>query len=58
LEVERGVSPDTIANLRKMGYPIDESHPVVLARVEAIAISNGWLEGAHDDRGPGKAAGY
>jgi gamma-glutamyltranspeptidase/glutathione hydrolase len=58
LEFERGVSPDTIANLKEMGYSIEESHPVVLARVEAIVISNGWLQGAHDDRGPGKAAGY
>jgi gamma-glutamyltranspeptidase/glutathione hydrolase len=55
---ERGLSPDTIAILKRMGYTVDESHPLVLARVEAIAIQNGWLEGAHDDRGPGKAAGY
>lgn len=55
---ERGISPDTIAILKRMGYTVDESHPVVLARVEAIAIQNGWLQGAHDPRGPGKAAGY
>lgn len=58
LEIERGVSPDTIAILKKMGYPIDDAHPVVLARVEAILTANGWLQGAHDERGPGKASGY
>jgi hypothetical protein len=41
-----------------MGYAIDDDHPAVLARVEAILIANGWLQGAHDGRGPGKAAGY
>ena len=58
LDFEHGVSPDTLAILKRMGYPIDEAHPVVLARVEAIAIKDGWLQGAHDPRGPGKAAGY
>lgn len=58
LVFERGISPDTIAILKRMGYTVDESHPVVLARVEAIAMQNGWLQGAHDPRGPGKAAGY
>ena len=58
LDFEHGVSPDTLAILTRMGYPIDEGHPVVLARVEAIAIRDGWLQGAHDPRGPGKAAGY
>lgn len=58
LDFEHGVSPDTLAILERMGYPINEADPVVLARVEAIAIKNGWLQGAHDPRGPGKAAGY
>jgi len=58
LEFETGVSPDTIAILKRMGYPIDESHPQVLARVEAIEINDGWLQGAHDGRGPGKAEGH
>jgi gamma-glutamyltranspeptidase/glutathione hydrolase len=58
LLVERGISPDTIALLKQMGYVIDEAHPVVLARVEAVEMSDGWLQGGHDDRGPGKAVGY
>jgi gamma-glutamyltranspeptidase/glutathione hydrolase len=58
LDIERGVSPDTIAILKKMGYPMDDARPVVLGRVEAILIGNGWLQGAHDGRGPGKASGY
>ena len=55
LVVERGVSPDTVALLAKMGYTSREG---VLAEVQAIEISEGWLEGAVDERGPGEAAGY
>ena len=58
LDIERGISPDTIALLKKAGYPIEESKPAVIARVEAILISDGWLQGGHDERGSGKAAGY
>ncbi len=58
LDYERGVSPDTLAALRTMGYPITPAHPVVLALVEAVEIKDGWLEGGHDDRGAGKAVGY
>jgi gamma-glutamyltranspeptidase/glutathione hydrolase len=58
LDFERGISPDTLGLLQQMGYPIDVAHPAVLARVEAIAVTKGWLQGAHDDRGPGEAAGY
>jgi gamma-glutamyltranspeptidase/glutathione hydrolase len=58
LEFEKDVSPDTLHLLANMGYPIEPSHPAVLARVEAIAVENGWLEGAHDPRGSGRAAGY
>jgi hypothetical protein len=49
---------------RAMGYSIEEAHPKILARVEAILISDGWLQGANDSRssdrlgGDGKAAGY
>ena len=53
--IERGVSPDTVALLEKMGYGTREG---VLAEVQAIEISDGWLEGGHDDRGPGVAVGY
>jgi gamma-glutamyltranspeptidase / glutathione hydrolase len=58
LLVERGISPDTIAVLKRMGYVIDAAHPAVLGRVEAVEMSDGGLQGAHDGRGPGKAAGY
>ncbi len=59
LAVERGVSPDTIAALEVMGHKINLAKPVVVARVEAILVNtNGWVEGAHDGRGIGKAAGY
>jgi gamma-glutamyltranspeptidase/glutathione hydrolase len=58
LEVERGVSPDTIAVLKDMGYEIQPGTPPVIARVEAILINNGWLQGAHDTRGTGKAVGW
>jgi gamma-glutamyltranspeptidase/glutathione hydrolase len=58
LEVERGVSPDTVAVLKRMGYSVDEAHPAVLAWVAAIQIGDGWLQGAPDGRSDGKAAGY
>jgi gamma-glutamyltranspeptidase/glutathione hydrolase len=58
LDIERGISPDSIALLKKAGYPIEETKPVVIARVEAILLSDGWLQGGHDERGSGKAAGY
>ncbi|HKW63013.1 MAG TPA: gamma-glutamyltransferase [Candidatus Acidoferrum sp.] len=59
LGAERGVSPDTIALLKKAGYSIEEAKPIVIARVEAILLSDGWLQGGHDERGSaGKAAGY
>lgn len=58
LDLERGISPDTAALLKKAGYNIEEGKPAVIARVEAILMSDGWLQGGHDDRGSGKAAGY
>ena len=58
LDIERGISPDTIALLKKAGYHIEETKPVVIARVEGILLDGGWLQGGHDERGAGKAAGY
>ena len=61
LDYESGVSPDTIMLLKGMGHQAEEGHPRVQARVEAILISNGWLQGGHDGRGVnsvGKASGY
>ena len=57
LYVERGTSPDTIAVLKQMGHSVEVT-PGGVARVEAIVLQNGWLEGASDGRGNGKAAGY
>jgi len=58
LGIERGVSPDTIALLKKAGYSIEDAKPIVIARVEAILLSDGWLQGGHDERGTGKVSGY
>jgi gamma-glutamyltranspeptidase/glutathione hydrolase len=58
LDIERGLSPDTIALLKKSGYHIEEAKPAVIARVEGILIDGGWMQGGHDERGAGKAAGY
>jgi gamma-glutamyltranspeptidase/glutathione hydrolase len=64
LECESGVSPDTISLLKQMGYSVEQAHSRILPRVEAILLSEGWLQGANDDRssirsgGDGKAAGY
>jgi gamma-glutamyltranspeptidase / glutathione hydrolase len=55
LKVEHSVSPDTISALKRMGYSIYEGNS---ALVEAIRISDGWLQGAPDGRAAGKAAGY
>jgi gamma-glutamyltranspeptidase / glutathione hydrolase len=60
LYLEKGFSPDTIALLRGMGHkvsPYDARSPEV-ARVEAILSEGGWLQGASDGRGNGKADGY
>lgn len=58
LYLERGISPDTVAALRARGHEIEYSAGVVLARVEAILVDGGWLQGAADGRWVGKAAGY
>jgi gamma-glutamyltranspeptidase/glutathione hydrolase len=59
LDTEFGVSPDTVVQLRRMGYQTETANAGEHARVEAILISDGWLQGAVDGRGSGgKAAGY
>ena len=58
LEFERGISPDTLALLKSRGHTIDEGRPLVLARVEAILVGDGWLDGGSDGRGAGKVSGY
>jgi gamma-glutamyltranspeptidase/glutathione hydrolase len=60
LYLERGISPDTAKILSGMGHkvsPLESTSPVV-ARVEAILNEGGWLQGATDKRGNGKAEGY
>jgi gamma-glutamyltranspeptidase/glutathione hydrolase len=56
LALERGISPDTVALLEARGHRTEPTSGVAV--VEAIRIENGWLEGASDGRGDGKAAGY
>jgi gamma-glutamyltranspeptidase / glutathione hydrolase len=56
LYVEEGVSPDTVRVLRGMGHKVSPIEGV--ARVEAILNDGGWLQGATDKRGNGKAEGY
>ncbi len=59
LYVEKGISPDTIALLRSMGHDVSQLDPASgVARVEAILNEGGWLQGATDPRGSGKAEGY
>jgi gamma-glutamyltranspeptidase/glutathione hydrolase len=56
LAMEEGFSPDTIALLERRGHRISPIPTV--ATVEAVRVAGGWLEGATDPRGHGKAAGY
>jgi gamma-glutamyltranspeptidase/glutathione hydrolase len=58
LDTERGISPDTIGVLKQMGYEIEPGNPPIIARVEAILMKDGWLQGGHDSRGSGKVVGY
>jgi gamma-glutamyltranspeptidase/glutathione hydrolase len=58
LYLEKGFSPDTVALLKARGHDVDYSPAVVVARVEAIVIDGGWLQGGSDGRAVGKAAGY
>jgi gamma-glutamyltranspeptidase/glutathione hydrolase len=59
LDFETGVSPDTVVLLKRMGHQAEKARPRVQARIEAILVSDGRLQGGHDGRGDaGKAAGY
>jgi gamma-glutamyltranspeptidase/glutathione hydrolase len=58
LYLEKSISPDTVAILKKMGYDIDYSQGAIGARVEAIVVDGQWLTGGHDERGSGKVVGY
>jgi gamma-glutamyltranspeptidase/glutathione hydrolase len=56
LFLEDRFSPDTLALLQARGHTIETISTVAV--VEAIRIEGGWLEGASDGRGNGKAAGF
>src|SRR6266404_2523018 len=58
LYLEKGFSPDTVALLKARGHDVDYSRAVVIARVEAILIDGGSLQGGSDGRAVSKAAGY
>ncbi len=58
LYLEKATSPDTVALLKAMGYDVDHSQGAIGARVEAIIMDAGWLQGGTDGRGSGKVAGY
>ena len=58
LYLEKGFSPDTVDLLKQRGFKVDYAPGVVIARVEAIVIDGGWLQGGSDGRAVGKAAGY
>jgi gamma-glutamyltranspeptidase/glutathione hydrolase len=59
LNTESTVSPDAVAQLQRMGYSTHTADPGEQARVEAILIGDGRLQGGHDGRSIiGKAEGY
>ncbi len=59
LDTESTVSPDAVAQLQRMGYSTHTADPGEQARVEAILIADGRLQGGHDGRSSiGKAEGY
>ncbi len=59
---EKGISPDTVANLRKLGHKVEYSGVgalVVGIHVETDAQGRRWLAGGWDARnGQGKASGW
>lgn len=56
LTIEKGFSPDTVRILESLGHKVESSNSV--ARIEAIVIDKGLLQGGADGRGYGKAEGY
>ena len=56
LYLEKGFRPETKTALKKMGYDIKPIESV--ARVEAIVVKNGMLEGGTETRLDGKVAAY
>ena len=56
ITIEKGFSPDTVKILQSLGHKVESSNSV--ARIEAIVIDKGLLQGGADGRGYGKAEGY
>ncbi len=56
ITIEKGFSPDSIKILESLGHKVESSNSV--ARIEAIVVDKGWLQGGADGRGYGKAEGY
>ncbi len=56
LYLQKGFSPETQQALEKMGYKTEPTEGV--ARVEAIVVKNGLLEGGTETRLNGKVAAY
>ena len=55
ITMERGFSPDTIGCLKQRGHTVETASAV--ARVFAIVVDDGWLQGGADGRSYGKAEG-
>lgn len=56
LYLQNGFSPETEKALEQMGYQLEPTGGI--ARVEAIVVNNGVLEGGTESRQHGKVAGY
>lgn len=56
LYLQNGFSAETEKALQQMGYQLEPTNAV--ARVEAIVVNNGVLEGGTESRQHGKVAGY
>lgn len=56
ITMERGFSPDTIRLLQQRGHTVETASAV--ARVFAIVVDNGWLQGGADGRSYGKSEGF
>jgi gamma-glutamyltranspeptidase/glutathione hydrolase len=56
ITMERGFSPDTVKLLEQRGHTVEVTSAV--ARVFAIVVDGGWLQGAADGRSYGKAEGF
>jgi gamma-glutamyltranspeptidase/glutathione hydrolase len=56
LNVQPGVSPDTIALLRKMGHNVVESGGI--GQLQVIVVNGEWLQGGSNSIPHGGAVGY